>query len=472
LKTPDDHLYEHIEKHEYHGFFSRREFLAAGAAFAGGALLSACTPKVLKAPPKVTSTPASISAAETQWPIKRVIYVMAENRSYDHLMGKYPGANGATFGIKEGQQVPLIHSPTWLPGDMPHDYQSAVADLNGGRLDGFYQGIYPEYGYSQLDRADVPNYWTWADNFVLCDNFFASSLGPSYANHLFFIAGTSGGSFDNPVNIATHTVSTGVWIKSWGCDAYGDGVFVFVRDDKGNVTKHESCFTFPTVGEQLSRKGIDWAYYAAEPTQPGYIWNALTSVDQVFHTDIFQEHNRPVDSLTKDIEDGKTPAVTWVTPRFQLSDHPPWSNFGCHNWLTDIVNAAMKSPAWNETAIFITWDEWGGFYDHVKPPIVDQVGLGFRVPMLVISPYALKGYVDDAQGEFSTPLRFIADNWGLSYLTPRIANTHNFSHVFNFKQSPRPPMPLPPVKQAGSPWAFPKDFKGWVPGTVPTTTPL
>ena len=160
--------------------------------------------------------------------------------------------------------------------------------------------------------------------------------------------------------------------------------------------------------------------------------------------------------------------VTWVTPRFELSDHPPQSTGYSHNWVTEIVNAVMKSDAWEHTAIFLTWDEWGGFYDPVMPPQVDPIGLGIRVPLLTISPYTQRGVIDTELGEFSTPLRFIADNWGLDYLTPRIANTHNFDHIFDFKKPPRAPVlgkKRAPVY--GDPFEFPEGFDGWVPGTVP-----
>ena len=218
-----------------------------------------------------------------------------------------------------------------------------------------------------------------------------------------------------------------------------------VVDDKGNLTKHSTCFDFKTVGEQLSERGIDWTYYSAVAGQPGYFWNAYNGIGNVFHTDAFHEHTRPVDRLLNDLEAGDLPPVTWITPRFQLSDHPPMSSCFSHNWVTDIVNRIMRSSMWRHTAIFITWDEWGGFYDHVLPPRVDHVGLGFRVPMLVISPYARRGYLDDALGEFSSPLKFISDNWDLPYLTKRIEKTHNFEHVFDFSKRPRPPDPQPPV---------------------------
>jgi phospholipase C len=168
-----------------------------------------------------------------------------------------------------------------------------------------------------------------------------------------------------------------------------------------------------------------------------------------------------------DARAGKFPAVTWITPRFELSDHPPTSSAFAHNWTSDLVEAIMKSDAWDQTAIFLTWDEWGGFYDHIRPPVVDAVGLGFRVPLLTISPYAVRGAIDDLTGEFSTPLRFIADNWGLPYLTDRIANTHNFEHVFDFTKRPRAPSVTGVrVKTFGRFDHFPENYP-WPKGTVP-----
>jgi phospholipase C len=136
--------------------------------------------------------------------------------------------------------------------------------------------------------------------------------------------------------------------------------------------------------------------------------------------------------------------------------------------VSDLIEAIMTSDQWEHTAIFLTWDEWGGFYDHVPPPVVDQVGMGFRVPLLTISPYTVRGTIDDEIGEFSTPLRFIADNWCLSYLTPRIASTHNMEHLFDFTKPPRPPSVTGQrAKTYGTFDTFPVDYPGWPAGTVP-----
>jgi len=187
---------------------------------------------------------------------------------------------------------------------------------------------------------------------------------------------------------------------------------------------------------------VDWAFYAAQDYQVGYIWNAYAAINDIFHDQgQWSDRIRPVDRLVQDINDDLLPSVTWVTPRYELSDHPPWSTCHGHNFVTSIVNAIMQAPMWRHTAIFITWDEWGGFYDHVVPPKVDDLGLGIRVALIVISPYASRGLVDHDQGEFCSVNRFIADNWGLSHLTARVSATTNYSHVFDFGQTRRDPDP-------------------------------
>ncbi|MGZ8611794.1 MAG: alkaline phosphatase family protein [Actinomycetota bacterium] len=442
---------------------TRRTFMSRSAAAAAGLFLSSCFGERVSTTPTprpTFGTPAP--TIDTRWPIKRVVYLMLENRSFDNLFGRFPGANGTSLGVRWGQEVPLVHCPEWLPGDLPHDLQAWQTSSNGGEMDGFSIGPLGRFAYSQFDRHDVPNYYGWAERFVLCDNAFASASGPSYPNHLFFIAGQAGGAIDNPENIRTQHLDGGRAMKSWGCDAYGDGVYVLVRDGEGNLAKHSTCFGFTTMGELLSERGIDWASYSADPFQAGYIWQAYSAIDQVYgDRELWDEHIWPVDDLLRDIEAGALPSVTWITPRFQLSDHPPFSTKHAHNWVTDIVNGIMRGPMWEDVAIFITWDEWGGLYDHVPAPRIDGADLGFRVPILVISPYARRGYVDDALTEFSAPLKFIADNWDLPYPSSRIRGSHNFEHVFDFGSRPRPPDPRSKVPATNEFWDWPEDFAEW-----------
>ena len=445
-----------------HHRFTRRRFLRLSATSAAAALLSACTDGTR---PRF-GRPAR--GVETRWPIKRVVYLMLENRSFDNVFGGFPGANGSQVGVNGGVESPLIRCPQWLPGDLSHDRFASEDHINGGAMDGFATGRFGDpYAFSQLSPEDIPNYHHWARTNVLCDNFFASALGASHPQHLFFIAGTSGGAIDNPENTQT-LFKDGESYKSWGIDAYGDDMYVWVMDERGDMTKHSTTFDLPTYGAELSKKDIDWAFYGPEPHQAGYMWIGYNAIPEVFNSELWDEHIWPVDDLLVDIQASALPAVTWIVPRFARSDHPPFSSCHSHNWVTDIVNGIMRSDMWEETAIFITWDEWGGFYDHVVPPVWDHVGAGIRVPMLVISPYAKRGYVDDAEGEFSSPLKFIADNWDLPYLTDRVERTHNFEHVFDFDQRPRPPDPRPRNPNCyGTVAEFPEAYPDWLPGITP-----
>jgi phospholipase C len=452
------------DRREHHPLpVTRRRFLERSAMAVAGGVLFACTGG--KVTPRISDVTRTV---DTRWPIKRVVYVMLENRSFDNLFGRFPGVEGTTVGVLDGKEVPLTRCPDWLPGDLPHDRAAALNCLNGGKQDGFWTGTYGDpWAYTQFQGNEVPNYWHWAREYALSDRFFSSANGPSYPNHFYLIAGTSGGAIDNPENIKTSALSDGRTFKSWGCDAVGDDVFVLTLDEHGLLAKHDSCFDFRTVGEQLTHRGVDWAFYSAAPGTSGYFWNAYNGVGQVFHSDLWHEHTRDVTNVIDDARANRLPAVTWVTPRFELSDHPPGSSAFTHNWISDVIEAIMKSDAWEHTAIFLTWDEWGGFYDHVAPIPVDHVGLGFRVPLLTISPYTVRGTIDDEIGEFSTPLRFIADNWDLPYLTDRIANTHNFEHVFDFTKPPRSPA----VTGVRAPTfgrfdQFPEDYP-WPNGTVP-----
>lgn len=449
---------------------TRRTFMSRSAAAAAGLFMSSCFgSRVATSPTPRPTYGTPIPKLDTRWPVDRVIYLMMENRSFDNLFGRFPGANGARTGNLDGTQIPLRHCTEWLPGDLPHDRVSWEEDFNGGAMDGFDIGLFGrDFAYSQFNEADIPNYYHWAKEFVLGDNFFASVAGPSYPNHLFFIAGQAGGAIDNPLNIETKFLNDGRATKSWGCDAHGDDVYVEIETPGGGVGQRNTCFDFRSMGEVLSDRNIDWAFYSADPYEAGYIWQAYSSIKRVFHDkELWDEHIWPVDDLMRDIEANTLPPVTWVTPRFQLSDHPPFSTKHAHNWVTQIINAVMRSKMWGRTAIFITWDEWGGLYDHVRPPMLEGEQLGFRVPLLLISPFARRGYIDDALGEFSTPLRFISDNWGLPYLTPRIRNAHNFEHAFDFTQPPRPPDPRPPVKATNPYWVWPSHFAGWPPGIEP-----
>jgi len=385
-----------------------------------------------------TSTAA---AGPTRWPIKHVVIIVKENRSFDQLFGRFPGADGARTASDRGRAIPLTQAVMRMPGELPHHYTDALSDWDGGRMDGFDRGALSRaYAFSQMRPEQIPNYWRWARDFVLSDRFFSSAQGPSFPNHLFTIAAQSAGVHDVPWNTAARGPAT-----SWGCDAPPtERVTVSLPD--GDRSRVAPCFDIPTEGDLLSAAGVDWAAYAAGSDQRGYIWSAFDAVRHIRDTPAWHQHIRPVDDLIDDIARDRLPAVTWVTPTFDSSDHPEGGTNLCtgENWSTRVIDAVMRSPEWADTAVFLTWDDWGGFYDHVPPPQVDGFGFGFRVPLLVISPYARTGVVDHRLGEFSSILRFVEDNWGIrERLTARDRDASDLSYDFDFRQQPRPPDPLP-----------------------------
>jgi phospholipase C len=384
-------------------------------------------------------TPPAAAAFRTRWPIKHVIFIVKENRSFDQYFGLFPGADGATRGrTKEGVQPLERGLPDSLPHDLLHNYQTALDSYDGGKMDGFAWDRWSRrYALSEALPSDIPAYWAWAKRFVLGDNFFASAQGPSFPNHLFTIAATSGGTHDNPKRLGHHGSQ---W--TWGCDA-PSYTKVQVFDSEGQPELVSPCFDFETEGDLLSDAGIPWSYYAAATNQAGYIWSSYDAVAHVRNSPAWQEHMKPVDSLVGDIRAGTLPPVTWVTPRFEVSEHPDYSMCHGQNWTTQVVDAVMNGPMWKDTAVFVTWDDWGGFYDHVAPTQIDDFGLGFRVPLLLISPYARRGHVDHVRGEFSSVLRFVEDNWGLTQLTHRDRGADDLSYDFDFRARPQPPDPQP-----------------------------
>ena len=423
-------------------------------------LMAACTSTVADTPPdhpNISATPTvsplvpravNANAFATRTPIKHVVFIVKENRTFDDLFGTFPGANGVSFGMDHGTRRPLVRGTDGrVPSDIPHCYTCAIQAWDHGKMDGFDQGPPTgDWAYSQLHRTQLPNYWHWAERNVLFDDFFSSAYGPSFPNHLYTIAAQSGGAHENPIQnldeLQARHETTGLF-KAWGCDSLPTS-FVPVFDSEGNEKQLPPCFDFQTEGDLLMAKDIPWAYYSATEEQNGYLWSAYDAVRHIRENpQVWQSHIFPVDGVLGDIKDGLLPPVTWITPRFELSEHPEYSFCHGQNWSTRVIDAIMNSPMWKDTAIFLTWDDYGGFYDHVPPPQVDGFGFGIRVPLLILSPYAKTGFVSHELGEFSSVLRFVEDNWGLTQLTHRDADATPLMSAFDFSQDPRPPDPLP-----------------------------
>ena len=368
--------------------------------------------------------------------IQHIVFLIKENRTFDTYFGTFPGAVGATTGmISNGQIVKLGHTPDRTPYDLGHSYKDAVTAINGGKMNQFdlvkngsVNGVL--LPYTQMTAADIPNYFAYAHSFVLGDHMFSSLTGPSFPNHLYTVAGQSGGAVNNPTSDA-----------AWGCDA-DDNVTVTVKQSDGKITKQFPCFDFQTLADSLQAAGISWKYYAATPKQAGYIWSTLDAIRHIRLGPLWQSQVVPYRQFGQDAMSGKLPKVSWLVTDMPTSEHPPFSTCDGENWTVQQINSVMQGPLWGSTAIFLTWDDFGGFYDHVAPSPIDQYGLGPRVPLIIISPYARSGLISHIQYEFSSFLTFTELRFGLAPLSERDAHANNMLDSFDFSQSPLAPVIL------------------------------
>jgi phospholipase C len=423
---------------------------ATPAADAPAGTVDPVTGQQLNAPPDPVTAdlPSAVdaNAFATRTPIKHVVFLIMENRSFDNVFGTYPGADGAATADDHGVTRPLTEAPLQRAHDLPHCYNCNVASINGGAMDGFNQTDFADqFAFTQFHKDQISAYWSWAKRYAIADHFFASAVGPSFPNHMYSIAATSGGALDNPWQPPPNLVDMQQqgYAKSWGCDIARDG-YVEVIDPEGYMVKVSPCFDFKTEGDLLNAKHIPWSYYAATNAQLGYIWSAYSAIDRYRNNaSLWAKHIRPVDDVVRDIQADRLPPVSWITPRFQLSQHPEYNFCWGQNWTIEVMNALMRSDAWKDTLVVMTWDDFGGFYDHMPPVRLDDFGLGIRVPAMIISPYARPGYVDHTMYEFSSVLRFIEDNWSLTQLTRRDRIADGLGGALDFSQTPLPPDPQP-----------------------------
>jgi phospholipase C len=423
-----------------------RTFLLIGLALAGIAGIGVSgahrtnADVVATATPTVTPTVTPTPLPAQPDPIKHIVILVKENRSFDNYFGTFPGADGATTGqLSNGQIVPLGHTPDHTLLDINHMGDAARVAENGGRMNGFdlLAGAYQDgrdIALTQLHQSDIPNYWSYARNFTLADHFFSTINGPSYPNHLVLVAGSSHNTDDNPMWNTNH---------SWGCDA---GKYTRVDAVDPTTGLHHfivPCFDMTTLPDLLQKAGVSWNYYAPSQYQSGYIWSSLDSIKHIRYSDLWTTHVPPTSQFVKDVKAGTLPAVSWVVENEQQSEHPPYSSCLGENWTVSTINTLMQSPLWSSTAIFLTWDDFGGFYDHVPPPVGDFVSYGPRVPLILISPYARHDFIDHTRYDFGSILRYIEDKYGLPPLAKYDAGATSLAGAFDFTQTPAPPLVLP-----------------------------
>jgi phospholipase C len=378
--------------------------------------------------------------------IQHIVFVIKENRSFDNYFGTFPGADGATTGtISTGERISLRRAPDRMPRDLGHDWEDAKRAIHDGKMDQFdkVRGGNQRNDFLSLTQflaADIPNYWSYAEHFTLSDRTFSSFAGPSFPNHLYTVAAQSAGAINNPNSFR------------WGCDA-DDKTSVDVMNATGSIDREKPCFDVPTITDKLEAAGISWRYYAPGPNQHGYIWSALDAIRHIRFSPLWDQRVLSVDQFDKDAAAGTLPAVSWLIPDFDVSEHPSVDAFAgttmsvsvCEgeNWTVRHINSIMQGPNWASTAIVLTWDDFGGFYDHVPPPGLDQLGLGPRVPLIVISPYAKEGTISHTTYEFASVLQLIETRHRLKALTRRDVEANSLLDMFDFSQSPAPPLVLP-----------------------------
>ncbi len=422
------------------------------------ALMAACTggsdvPSILEPgeavspTPSPPSDPATVALARAK--IKHIVFVIKENRTFDNYFGQFPGADGATTGKTcDGGERPLLPAPDsgYAAG---HSFTDGVTAINGGQMNCF-----TDVGYTQFSESQIPNYWAYARRFTLADEFFSSVYGPTGIEHLWTFASQSDRFVDHG-----RPGQLGIG-KRQLCDDPLETAYSFrqlSRDEQEQVFRLEGegangaaqlpqywterwpCTDVTVLPDRLDAAGILWKEYRGENE-----W--VQPLRMVRHVRFSSMWDNVVSSqdFVKDLHAGQLPSVSWLTPPFPLSDHPPHSVCDGENWTVKVLNELMQSPDWASTAVVLTWDDFGGYYDHVPPPHVDMYGLGPRVPTILISPYARPGFIDHNTMEFASVLRLIETVFDVPPLTSRDANTDDMLSAFDFTQQPLDPLVLTP----------------------------
>jgi phospholipase C len=424
--------------------------------------------------------------------IRHVVVIMEENRSFDSYFGTYPGADGIPPGVcvpdpQRGRCKRPYHDARLRNAGGPHDHRDALLDIGDGQMDGFIlraesgRRVYcnkhinapscslapskPDVmGYH--DQREIPNYWSYARHFVLQDHLFQSDTSWSLPGHLYMVSGWSAkcSRRGDPMSCKTAVQGPGS-----------------PPGEPENLTGKAPDYAWTDLTYLLHAHHVSWRYYVFKGLAPDCdrnqmfckalpqsaktpgIWNPLPWFDTV-KQDRQGENVAPFDEFLQAARTGTLSAVSWLTPAESVSDHPPASIRRGQAYVTGVINAVMRSPDWSSTAIFLSWDDWGGFYDHVVPPKVDASGYGLRVPGLVISPYAKRGYIDHQVLSHDAYLKFIEDDFlGGARIDPRTDGRPDrrpdvrenakilgdLRKDFDFAQTPRAPLVLPVLPKRG-----------------------
>jgi phospholipase C len=375
---------------------------------------------IVPVPGSVTAHVTKVSLQTGLQKIQHVVVIMQENRTFDEYFGTYPGANGIpgypnpTVCVPDnltGHCVYPYHDPKDANRGGPHDHVAFVNSLDGGKMDGFINVVYqatsrktcnagpPTYTCTDVmgykTQADIPNYWAYAQSNVLQDGMFESVSDFSGPSHQWMVSGWSADCprLNNPMSCTDLGATDHDPRGPTDCD---DAVVPCRLGDHA----------WTDLTYLLHKNNVSWAYYwgAGAPE----LWHPLADF-QTVHTDNQLGNLQDTSNFFTAAKSGTLPQVSWVTPTVANSEHPSALVSTGQAYVTSLINAVMQGPDWSSTAIFLAWDDWGGFYDHVQPPVLDSRGLAFRVPALVISPYARKGYIDHQTLSFDSYNKFIED---------------------------------------------------------------
>ncbi len=430
------------------------------AAFAVALTLAGCSRSFAPAGSVNAGALASTSvqrAAASK--IHHVVIIVQENRSVDDLFNGLPGADTVRTGKNsEGKTVTLRQILLTGPYDISHEHSAFLTEHANGKIDGFNNvGSQCKVGkqcpprdvraYAYVPPAEVKPYWDIAKGYTFADRMFQTNEGPSFPAHQYLISGTSTISDGSPLRAAGNAFAP-LGGFTGGCDS-PTGSFVWLIDPFGNENQAAyPCFDRLTLMDLVDRKSLGWRFYVGH-VNPG-LWNAPDAISHIRQSKAYFTHVvAPPTAIFNDITRGQLAAVVWVTPTAKESDHAGVTNGTGPSWVASVVNAVGKSAYWNDTVIFITWDDWGGWYDHVPPPQYNSYELGFRVPLIVVSPYAKAHYVSHRQHEFGSILKFVEETFGLGSMHTTDVRADDLSDCFDFSQAPRRFEPIAARYSAG-----------------------
>jgi len=420
--------------------------LRACAAVALAALLPACggggsTGGGSGPPP----TPIPSGTPQPAGKIRHVVVIFQENRTVDNLFNGFPGADTVRSGLNSsGQSVPLQPIDMTAPYDLDHSHHGFTTEYANGAMNGFdlvgssacTTGCPPKdvraYGY--VPQNEVQPYWTMAQQYAFADRMFQTNQGPSFPAHQYIISATSLASTSSTLLAAENPDVPGGGTTA-GCDAPAGTTVRLIDPASGDESQSTPpCLDHPVLFDLLDQHNVSWRYY--QPNVGAGLWYAPDAISHIRYGTDYANVVTPSTAIFTDIAQGRLAQVSWVIPTAAASDHARSTDGSGPAWVASVVNAIGASKYWSNTAIFVTWDDWGGWYDHVKPQTFNAYEDGFRVPLIVISPYARPGYVSHVQHEFGSILKFTEEAFNLGTLGYTDARSDDLSDCFDYNQTP------------------------------------